>query len=91
MSDGNAHNLNNLPIIQAGSAGGYFKTGWTINVDTANPGAANMTTGNSEVAVRGWYDQRNGHWHQPEHGHRFEGGQCAHQQVLLRPDEREWA
>src|SRR5262249_2278170 len=32
MSDGNAHNLNNLPIIQAGSAGGYFKQGWAINV-----------------------------------------------------------
>src|SRR5262249_28027655 len=48
LSDGNAHNLNNLPILQAGSAGGYFKTGWTINVDTTNPGAANMTTGNSE-------------------------------------------
>jgi hypothetical protein len=33
MSDGNAHNLNNLPIIQAGSAGGYFKQGWTVNVE----------------------------------------------------------
>jgi hypothetical protein len=48
MSDGNAHNLNNLPIIQAGSAGGYFKTGWTVNVDTANTGAATLTQGNSE-------------------------------------------
>ena len=27
MSDGNSHNLNNLPILQAGSCGGYFKTG----------------------------------------------------------------
>jgi hypothetical protein len=34
MSDGNAHNLNNLPIVQAGSAGGYFKTGQSINVET---------------------------------------------------------
>jgi len=50
MSDGNAHNLNNLPIIQAGSAGGYFKTGWTINVDTSNPGDANLTQGMSESA-----------------------------------------
>jgi hypothetical protein len=33
MSDGNAHNLNNLPIVQAGSAGGYFKTGQSINVE----------------------------------------------------------
>ena len=40
MSDGAAHNLNNLPIIQAGGCGGYFKTGWTVNVDTANPGSA---------------------------------------------------
>jgi hypothetical protein len=46
MSDGNAHNLNNLPIVQAGSAGGYFKTGWTVNVDD---GAADLTTGNSEA------------------------------------------
>lgn len=36
MSDGNAHNLNNAPIIQAGSAGGYFKTGQIINVDPAS-------------------------------------------------------
>jgi hypothetical protein len=47
MSDGNAHNLNNAPIIQAGSLGGYFKTGWTINVDTKSPGAANLSNGNS--------------------------------------------
>jgi hypothetical protein len=50
MSDGNAHNLNNAPIIQAGSAGGYFKTGWIINVDTATPGAADMSNGNSMSA-----------------------------------------
>ena len=48
MSDGNAHNLNNLPIIQAGSCGGYFKTGWTVNVDTANTGSATLTQGSSE-------------------------------------------
>ena len=30
MSDGNAHNMNNVPILQAGSAGGYFKTGRRI-------------------------------------------------------------
>lgn len=33
MSDGAAHNLNNMPIVQAGSCGGYFKTGWAVNVD----------------------------------------------------------
>jgi hypothetical protein len=50
MSDGNAHNLNNAPIIQAGSAGGYFKTGWIINVDPGSPGAANLSNGNSMSA-----------------------------------------
>jgi hypothetical protein len=45
-SDGCARNLNNLPIVQAGSCGGYFKTGWTINVEN---GAADLTQGNSEL------------------------------------------
>jgi len=44
MSDGNSHNLNNLPILQAGSMGGYFKTGQAINVEGAN---ATMSPGNS--------------------------------------------
>jgi len=47
MSDGNAHNLNNVPILQAGSAGGYFKTGSIINVDPASPGASDMSNGKS--------------------------------------------
>jgi hypothetical protein len=50
MSDGNAHNLNNAPIIQAGGAGGYFKTGWIINLDPGMPGAADLTAGNSMSA-----------------------------------------
>jgi hypothetical protein len=50
MSDGNAHNLNNAPIIQAGGAGGYFKTGWIVNVDPASAGAADMSNGNSMSA-----------------------------------------
>jgi len=45
MSDGNSHNLNNLPILQAGSCGGYFKTGWAVNVEG---GAADMSPGNSD-------------------------------------------
>ena len=45
MSDGDSHNLNNLPILQAGSCGGYFKTGWAINVDGAT---TNMSVGNSD-------------------------------------------
>jgi hypothetical protein len=43
-SDGNAHNLNNMPIIHAGSAGGYFKTGMAVNVEDGDP---NLTRGNS--------------------------------------------
>jgi hypothetical protein len=45
MSDGNSHNLNNLPILQAGSCGGYFKTGWAINVAKAQ---TDMTAGHSD-------------------------------------------
>jgi hypothetical protein len=45
MSDGNAHNLNNLPIVQAGSAGGYFKTGCAVNLD---PLGGDPTAGNSD-------------------------------------------
>lgn len=47
LSDGNSHNLNNLPILQAGGCGGYFKTGVAINVEG---GAADLTPGNSESA-----------------------------------------
>ena len=46
-SDGAAVNLNNLPILQAGSCGGYFKTGWAVNVDD---GASDLTRGNSSRA-----------------------------------------
>jgi hypothetical protein len=53
MSDGCAHNLNNLPIVQAGGCGGYFKTGWTVNVDTTNTGSATLTQGNSEAQCAG--------------------------------------
>ena len=45
MSDGNSHNLNNLPILQAGSCGGYFKTGQAVNVEG---GKADMSPGNSD-------------------------------------------
>jgi hypothetical protein len=52
MSDGNAHNLNNLPVIQAGSAQGYFKVGQTVQLDTTTAGAKGTATawqGNSEA------------------------------------------
>jgi len=45
MSDGNSHNLNNLPILQAGSCAGYFKTGQAINVEA---GKIDLTVGHSE-------------------------------------------
>jgi hypothetical protein len=45
MSDGNSHNLNNAPILQAGSCGGYFKTGQAINVEG---GVTDMSAGNSD-------------------------------------------
>ncbi|KYG02219.1 Tat pathway signal sequence [Sorangium cellulosum] len=45
-SDGCARNLNNMPIVQVGSAGGYFKTGWAVNVEDGSP---DLTAGNSEI------------------------------------------
>jgi hypothetical protein len=45
LADGNAHNNNNLPIVIAGSAGGYLKQGQSINLDSKTLG-----TGNSEAS-----------------------------------------
>lgn len=45
LADGNSHNTNNLPIVIAGSLGGYFKQGESINVD----GGGDIDTGNSEA------------------------------------------
>ena len=45
MSDGDSHNLNNLPILQAGGCGGYFKTGWAVNVEGAK---TSLSVGNSD-------------------------------------------
>jgi hypothetical protein len=45
LADGNAHNNNNLPIVIAGSAGGYLKQGQSVNLDTRTLG-----TGNSEAS-----------------------------------------
>jgi hypothetical protein len=47
LADGNAHNNNNLPIVIAGSAGGYLKQGAAVNVDGGNLG-----TGDSEASCR---------------------------------------
>jgi hypothetical protein len=57
MSDGNAHNLNNLPIVQAGSCGGFFKTGQSINVED---GSASLSRGNSESQCNGASNQVDG-------------------------------
>ena len=46
-SDGCAHNLNNMPIIQAGSGGGYFKTGKIINLDPSSGATAEDMLGRS--------------------------------------------
>ena len=45
-SDGHAFNLNNMPILHAGSCGGYFKTGCAVNVDD---GSSDLHRGNSEA------------------------------------------
>jgi len=45
LADGNAHNNNNLPIVIAGSAGGYLKTGVAVNV-----AGGTLETGNSEAS-----------------------------------------
>jgi len=46
-SDGCAHNLNNSPIIQAGSGGGYFKTGKIIHLDPDSGATAEQMLGRS--------------------------------------------
>lgn len=50
LSDGNAHNLNNIPVIQAGSCGGYFKTGVAVNLDGEEP---QLSRGVSSTACDG--------------------------------------
>jgi hypothetical protein len=45
LADGNVHNNNNLPIVIAGSAGGYLKQGAAVNLEGGTLG-----TGNSEAS-----------------------------------------
>jgi hypothetical protein len=45
LADGNAHNQDNLPIVIAGSAGGYLKQGQSVNLTSKSLG-----TGNSEAS-----------------------------------------
>ena len=58
MSDGNAHNLNNAPIVQAGGLAGYFKTGMAVNLDD---GKDTLSSGASEsLCADGTSTQVNG-------------------------------
>lgn len=52
LADGNAHNNNNLPIVIAGSCGGYLKQGVSVNVDGGSLGDGPNQTGNSESACQ---------------------------------------
>lgn len=53
LSDGAAHNQNNLPILIAGSAGGYLKQGAVVNVDTGTPQAGNSDSSCKDGASGG--------------------------------------
>ena len=50
MSDGDSHNLNNLPILQAGSCGGYFKVGQAVDVENTS-GSDSGGTPNTALSV----------------------------------------
>lgn len=45
LSDGDAHNLNDLPIVIAGSAGGKLKQGMAVNVEGKAIGAGKSESG----------------------------------------------
>lgn len=47
LADGNAHNNNNLPIVIAGSCGGYLKQGVSVNLSGGTLG-----TGDSEASCQ---------------------------------------
>ncbi len=60
-SDGCAHNLNNMPIIQAGSGGGYFKTGKIVDLDPDSGATAEDMLGRSlSQCVEGTTDKAEG-------------------------------
>lgn len=52
LADGQAHNNNNLPIVIAGSCGGYFKQGVSVNVDGGNLGDGEKQSGNSDASCQ---------------------------------------
>jgi hypothetical protein len=49
LSDGDAHNLNNLPIVIAGSIGGKLKQGQAVSVDSKNIGQGGSESGCTET------------------------------------------
>ncbi len=60
-SDGCAHNLNNAPIIQAGSCGGYFKTGRVVHLDPGSGASEDDMLGRSLAqCTEGTTDTANG-------------------------------
>ena len=88
MSDGNAHNLNNLPIIQAGGCGGYFKSAGRStrhHATGAPPPLTRATASRSARTARRLVGQRP----HPETGTTSTVGHAPDQQVLLQPDERD--
>jgi hypothetical protein len=61
LSDGNDHNLNNLPILIAGSAGGKLKQGMVVNVEGAPIGPGNSENGcNSQMNTSGFTGSERG-------------------------------
>jgi hypothetical protein len=61
LSDGCAHNLNNWPVIQAGSGGGYFKTGRIVDLDPTSGATAQDMLGRSLAqCTEGTTDQVDG-------------------------------
>ncbi len=62
LSDGNDHNINNLPIAIAGSAGGKLKQGVAVNVEGGTVGAGNSENGcNEQMNTSGFTGSENGH------------------------------
>jgi hypothetical protein len=53
LADGNAHNNNNLPIVIAGSLGGYLKQGASVQLETGKT----LGTGDSEASCKNPGDQ----------------------------------
>jgi hypothetical protein len=61
LSDGNDHNINNLPIVIAGSAGGKLKQGVVVNVEGATVGPGNSENGCDETSnMSGFTGSENG-------------------------------